>query len=212
MGKSNRGNKTRARRTAVQVLYSGELTEQSPTAILDNRMALADEDGLVNQFTRSIVMGVESHAASIDRYIEQASENWTVDRMPIVDRCILRAGVFEMAFSDETPVAVAINEAVDMAKAFGGEDESARFVNGVLGRIAKRLEDEAQAADAVGAAEASPEDPEAFEAAEVPEDPEAVNAAKALVAEADAEPDADAPAAEAIEEPAVETQEAPDGE
>ena len=64
--------------------------------------------------------------------------------MPIVDRCILRLATYEMLFVDEVPVSVAINEAVELAKDFGGEDESPRFVNGVLGRIARQLEEDAK--------------------------------------------------------------------
>lgn len=150
--KSSRHERTRARRTALQVLYSGELTEQSPTAILDNELALEDEDGLLNQYARSLVMGTESHSAQINKLLSETSENWSVDRMPIVDRCILRIAVFEMLYADAVPTAVCINEAVDLAKSFGGEDESARFVNGVLGKVAKLIDGSA-ADEAASAAE-----------------------------------------------------------
>ena len=80
------------------------------------------------------------------------SENWALARMPIVDRSILRLATYEMMYVDDVPTSVTINEAVELAKDFGGEDESPRFVNGVLGRIARSMEgDGAGAADAVGA-------------------------------------------------------------
>lgn len=74
--------------------------------------------------------------------------------MPIVDRSILRLAAYEMMYVDDVPVSVSINEAVELAKDFGGEDESPRFVNGVLGRIAKRLEDAAAASDSEEGGEA----------------------------------------------------------
>ena len=80
----------------------------------------------------------------IDVRLNSTSENWKLNRMPIVDRCILRLATYEMLFVDEVPVSVAINEAVELAKDFGGEDESPRFVNGVLGRIARQLEEDAK--------------------------------------------------------------------
>ena len=73
--------------------------------------------------------------------LASTSENWSVDRMPVVDRALLRLAVYEMVYVDDVPVSVAINEAVELAKAYGGEDESSRFVNGVLGRIARTMEE-----------------------------------------------------------------------
>jgi N utilization substance protein B len=82
------------------------------------------------------VTGVEAHQARIDSIIEDISENWSLSRMPLVDRSILRLAVWEMLYrDDDVPDSVAINEAVEMAKVYGGEDSS-KFINGILGRLA----------------------------------------------------------------------------
>ena len=72
-----------------------------------------------------------------DEKLAEASENWSVERMPIVDHVILLLACYEMLYEESVPVSVVINEAVELAKSFGGEDDSARFVNGLLGRIAR---------------------------------------------------------------------------
>ena len=83
---------------------------------------------------------MEEHREEIDDMVDSSSENWAIERMPIMDRSILRIAVYEMMFQEEVPLSVSIDEAVELAKRYGGEDESHRFVNGVLGQIAKRLE------------------------------------------------------------------------
>lgn len=171
---AKRHERTRARRAALQVLYTSEITEKSPTAIAEGEDGRLLEEGPLPPYALSLVRGIESHRCAIDEHLKATSENWSLSRMPIVDRSILRLSTYEMMFVDDVPVSVSINEAVELAKDFGGEDESPRFVNGVLGRIAKRIEDEtarpcddeapaagdAAAADAVDApsAEASLDD------------------------------------------------------
>lgn len=162
--------RTRDRISAVQVLYTSELTGKLPSELLDcglclvAREAPADEtdaaeagafgrieEGTLTDYALALIHGVEANQAQVDERIEAASENWALSRMPIVDRSILRLATFEMAYMDDVPVSVTINEAVELAKDFGGEDESPRFVNGVLGRIAVQLEERTQAANEEGA-------------------------------------------------------------
>jgi N utilization substance protein B len=89
---------------------------------------------------RVIVEGVQAHQADIDALIATYADRWALNRMPVVDRSLLRIALFELLWSDDVPVAVAINEAVEMAKSLSTED-SGRFINGLLGRIAEeRLE------------------------------------------------------------------------
>ena len=109
----------------------------------------------------ALVRGVEAHRVAIDKHLAATSENWALARMPIVDRSILRLATYEMMYVDDVPTSVTINEAVELAKDFGGEDESPRFVNGVLGRIAKILDEEKAApksAPVNGAAEETPKE------------------------------------------------------
>jgi N utilization substance protein B len=127
--------RTRARRQALQILYQSEITGQSVADILAGRSYNA-EDGEPSEYCRALALGTETHQEAIDSEIEATSQHWSLMRMPFVDRNILRLAVFEIVFEDEVPHSVAINEAVEMAKVYGGDDSS-KFVNGVLGRIAE---------------------------------------------------------------------------
>lgn len=141
---------TRARREVLQVMYQSELTGTSYSALVedsgDTAMLLiperpegVEESDLIGEpladYAGELLGGIVSHLDEIDDWIADTAENWTLDRMPIVDRNIIRLAAYEIAFREDIPTSVAINEAVELAKAFGG-DESPKFVNGVLGRIA----------------------------------------------------------------------------
>jgi transcription antitermination protein NusB len=139
--------RSRARRLAMQILYQRDITGESVGVILGTK-AYSVEDGEPDDFCRRLVTGVEEHLPEVDEMIGTVSENWSVSRMPLVDRNILRLATYEVLFVDDVPPSVAINEAVELAKIFGGEDSS-KFVNGVLGKIAERhaAEDEKESAD-----------------------------------------------------------------
>jgi transcription antitermination protein NusB len=124
----------RARHQALHILYQREITEAPVTRILEEH-AYSVEEGELTDFAREVLAGVEVHQARIDGIIEDLSENWSLSRMPLVDRSILRLAAYEMLYRDDVPDSVAINEAVEMAKVYGGEDSS-KFVNGILGRLA----------------------------------------------------------------------------
>lgn len=127
--------RTRARRQALQILYQREITEQDAAQILAEG-SYSEEDGEISEYCRELVMGTEHNAEAIDAEIEATSQHWSLMRMPYVDRNILRLAVYEILFEPEVPDSVAINEAVEMAKAYG-TDDSPKFVNGVLGKIAE---------------------------------------------------------------------------
>ena len=135
---AQRHHRNEGRRTAVQLLYAAELTDAAPDAIAEG--GEAPEEVVLDEYALRLLAGVAEHKDDIDARIAAASENWAVSRMPVVDKCILRLAIFEMLYVDEVPVGVSINEAVELAKDFGGEDESHRFVNGVLGKIAQDIE------------------------------------------------------------------------
>ena len=128
--------RSRARRLAMQILYQRDITGETVGRILGTK-SYSIEEGEPDGFCRELVSGVEQHLVEIDETIGTVSENWSVSRMPLVDRNILRLATFEVLFVDDVPASVAINEAVELAKVFGGEDSS-KFVNGVLGKIAER--------------------------------------------------------------------------
>ncbi len=134
-----RHERTAARRAAIQVLYAGEITDESPTKLAEEGACLPEGD-ILSKYALNLIRGVESHRCTIDKHLAATSENWSVVRMPVLDRCILRLAIYEMMFMNDVPVSVAINEAVELAKDFGGEDDSPRFVNGLLGRMAKQID------------------------------------------------------------------------
>lgn len=136
MSKSKNHERTLARRMAVQALYQSEITGEGIESIATSDTVLPTA-GTLPPYAVDLLLGVQAHLGEIDARISEASENWSLSRMPIVDRAILRCAVCEMLYMDDVPVAVCINEAVELAKGFGGEDDSARFANGILGRIAR---------------------------------------------------------------------------
>jgi len=128
------------RRLAIEILFQADVTGN------DGRSALAGwvESGrTVPPFTRELVEGVTDHLTELDETIGAHSEGWTIDRMASVDRTVLRAAVYELAFDRAVPVGVAIDEAVRAAKDLS-TDDSGRFVNGILGKIASELDPEAE--------------------------------------------------------------------
>ena len=131
-----RPERHRARLQALQLLYQREVTGTAVARILADQ-SYSTEDGSPNDFCREIATGVEAHLDEIDALVGETSEHWSVTRMPLVDRNILRIATYELLYQQDVPPSVAINEAVELAKVYGGDDSS-KFVNGVLGRIAER--------------------------------------------------------------------------
>jgi N utilization substance protein B len=138
--------RTRARGIALQILYEIDLVEHPPQIVIDSRLmeeresdATFLEDGM-EEFIRSIVFGVYPLAHQLDRYIAIYAPEWPIEEVAVVDRNILRIAIWEFAVDGGTPLKVAINEAVELAKMFGS-DSAPRFVNGVLGSLADHSEE-----------------------------------------------------------------------
>ena len=128
----------KARETALQVLYKIDIAEGgSPEAFGPDMEGLAPGTE-ARSYCELLVNGVVGHGKEIDSVIEARSENWTLERMAVVDRNILRLSVFELLYTD-TPYKVIIDEAVELAKRFGSE-ESSSFINGVIDRIRKEAD------------------------------------------------------------------------
>ena len=136
---SRRHERTAARQSALQVLYTSEIKGTRPSDLLDSGLVLEDDGKSLSDYAIGLIEGVDEKMLPIDVRLNSTSENWKLNRMPIVDRNILRLALYEMIEEDDITVAVAIDEAVELAKAFG-TDESPRFINGVLGTIAKDVE------------------------------------------------------------------------
>ncbi len=130
----NYNKRSSQRAYVVQVLYQADMVDRDPLDLVEEDL-LSQDTRLLDDYGRSLLSGITEKKAELDKSISNASNNWSIDRMPSVDRSILRLATYETLFMDEIPVSVAINEAVNLAKKFGGDD-SPRFVNGILGRIA----------------------------------------------------------------------------
>lgn len=137
---SQHEERTLARKHALQLMYQGEILEKTPRELIDNGQLVPETQGL-GEYALMLLDGAKENLEAIDELIESASDNWTLDRMPVVDRSLLRLTTYEMRYVDDVPVSVSINEAVNLAREFGGDD-SPRFINGILGRIATQLESE----------------------------------------------------------------------
>lgn len=120
------------------MLFQADVREE-PLAVIvasESKRAAGEPDRAASWlYAREIVDGVNDHREEIDELIVSYAQGWTIDRMPHVDRALLRIASWEMLFNDEVPAAVAIDEAIELAKEYSTEDSS-RFVNGVLGKIA----------------------------------------------------------------------------
>jgi transcription antitermination protein NusB len=125
--------RSKARKRAVDVLYEADLRGRDRRELLAER--IADGYPPVNEYTVRLVEGVDEHASDIDRLIGEHAANWSLERLPDVDRAILRMGTFELLWADDVPDPVVIDEAVQLAKALSTDDSPA-YVNGVLGAIA----------------------------------------------------------------------------
>jgi transcription antitermination protein NusB len=138
-----------ARRLALDVLYEAEIRDELPLEAWDVRthdgwvIPAADDSDLAlpdvtpeaaAEYARKLVEGVQEHQADIDALIARYADHWTIARMPVIDRNLLRIAMFELLWRDDIPVAVAINEAVELAKSLS-TDDSGRFINGLLGKI-----------------------------------------------------------------------------
>jgi len=124
--------RSKARKRAVDLIYEADLRGADPVSTLAERVALADPP--ISDYTIELIEGITEHRAAIDQLLREYSEGWTLDRMPGVDRGILRIGLYELLWRDDVPDAVAIDEAVELAKLLS-TDESPKFVNGILGRV-----------------------------------------------------------------------------
>lgn len=142
-----------ARRMAIDVLYEAEIRGSLPSEALEQRQRSGwviptsddlsgddQEEGVRVEasvaYACELIEGVQEHHADIDALLVRYADRWAIERMPVVDRTLLRLATYEMLWAEDVPVAVAINEAVEIAKELSTED-SGRFVNGILGRIAE---------------------------------------------------------------------------
>jgi len=138
----------RARFVAIQVLYEIDCAGHPPGRVLQQRLEAVNLPEPAREFVRRMVMGVIQSKNVLDPFIQRHASEWPLEQMAYIDRNILRLALYEFAVVDETPMKVAINEAVELAKIFGS-DSSPRFVNGVLGALVPLKEEIARQVEVV---------------------------------------------------------------
>ncbi|TSD62086.1 transcription antitermination factor NusB [Aeromicrobium piscarium] len=126
------GARTRYRKRALDILFESEARGGDLSATLADRVAVNEPP--INAYTVALVEGVTAHQARIDGLLAENARGWTLERMPAVDRNLLRIGAYEILYNDDVPDAVAVSEAVDLATDLS-TDESPRFVSGLLSRV-----------------------------------------------------------------------------
>lgn len=137
-------SRTKARSIALQVLYEVDMSGHPPGLVLEQRLEDEPLEKGLAEFAHQIVFGVLPVVNRLDAFIAQHAPEWPMDQVAVVDRNILRIALWEFAVAGCTPVKVAINEAIELAKLYGS-DSTPRFVNGVLGSLAPRQNEIKQA-------------------------------------------------------------------
>jgi N utilization substance protein B len=126
--------RTKARKRAVDLLFEADQRGLNARDLLAERLARPVTEAPLSQYTADLVEGVVAHWTDINELLSTYSQGWSLDRMPSVDRAILRLGAFEVLYAEDVPEGVAIAEAVELAKSLS-TDDSPKFVNGLLGRL-----------------------------------------------------------------------------
>lgn len=136
----NAGKRSAAREWAIRALYQLEVTDKPRDETLSEVLSVAKPDKESEDFVKELVEGTTRHQLeTIDPLLQRFTREWTLERLAVLDRSILRLAAFELLFHPATPVAVVVNEAVELAKKYSTA-ESGRFVNGVLGAIVDLIE------------------------------------------------------------------------
>ena len=129
--------RTRARKRALDILFAAELRGEDAVAALER--AIAEGEGPTNDYTAELVRGVGQHRAHIDELLSSYATGWSLERMPAVDRNVLRIGLYELLYVEDVPDPVAVTEAMSLVRDLS-TDESPQFVNGVLGAMLREKE------------------------------------------------------------------------
>ncbi len=125
-------SRRKSRENAIILLYQGDLLDKKVDEIIENNLLAGIK---YDQFALKLTKGVDRYRKRIDEMIMDIVENWTLERMAIIDRNILRVAIYEMLYEDDIPLKVSVDEAIEIAKSLGQEEDTPKFINGVLGKI-----------------------------------------------------------------------------
>lgn len=132
-------NRHLSRVIAMQSIYEKNFHEKEDVFDIVKRNSEAHQEQIDNKFIKKVILGVQKNETAIEKLIEESAPDWPIEQIAAVDKTILEIAIFELLFDNEVPPKVAIDEAVELAKTFGGENSS-KFVNGVLGTVYRSSE------------------------------------------------------------------------
>ena len=140
------GIRRQARMIALQTLYEQDIAQHSSAEVLQRHVEERNLPPKVVEYADELIRGVNTHLTDIDAHIQSAAREWPLQQMARIDKNILRLAIYEILFNNNVPARAAINEAVELAKTFGS-DTSSRFINGVLGTIFQRTQQQRPVAE-----------------------------------------------------------------
>ena len=129
----------RAREKAVILLYQMDLLEKNPEEIVENDQLVGKK---FDEFSLKLINGVTDNLKEIDSIISSTVQNWSLDRIAVIDRNILRVAIYEMIHEDDIPLKVSVDEAIEIAKNLGQKPDTPKFINGVLGKFLNKISDD----------------------------------------------------------------------
>ncbi len=129
-------SRRKSREAALRALYEMDVVKAQSAEALNHLEIMEEDLGADKLFLNEIVCGIEDHLSEIDDFIKKYAIGWSLARMPIIDRSLLRLAIYELMYRDDIPPSVSINEAVELAHKYSNND-SGKFINGVLGKIVK---------------------------------------------------------------------------
>jgi len=129
----------RAREKAVILLYQMDLLKKNPEEIVENDQLVGKK---FDEFSLRLINGVTENLNEIDKIIRSTVENWSLDRIAVIDRNILRVAIYEMIHEDDIPLKVSVDEAIEIAKNLGQKPDTPKFINGVLGKFLNKISDD----------------------------------------------------------------------
>ena len=131
-----KNSRRKSREDAVVLLYQKDLLSKKLDMILEDEIFVGNK---YDEFTLKLLRGVDENKIKIDKMIKEIVVNWTLDRIAIIDRNILRVAIYEMLFEEDIPLKVSVDEAIEIAKRLGQKDDTPKFINGVLGKILNNI-------------------------------------------------------------------------
>ena len=131
-----KNSRRKSREDAVVLLYQKDLLSKKLDMILEDEIFVGNK---YDEFTLKLLRGVDENKIKIDKMITEIVVNWTLDRIAIIDRNILRVAIYEILFEEDIPLKVSVDEAIEIAKRLGQKDDTPKFINGVLGKILNNI-------------------------------------------------------------------------